>query len=39
MKASRFIMLVEKEDLPITVLHIHAATIKGTKSNSGGYEA
>ena len=39
MKASRFMNLVEKEELPITVLHIRAATTKGTKSNSGSYEA
>jgi hypothetical protein len=32
--------LATDKKLPITILHIHAATSKkGTKSNSGGYEA
>ena len=40
LRASRFINLAEKENLPITMLHIRAANLKkGTKSNSGGYEA
>jgi hypothetical protein len=32
--------LVNEEDLPVTLFHIRAANAeKGTKSNSGGYEA
>ena len=40
LRAQEFLKLVKEEDLPITLLHIRAAsTEKGTKSNSGGYEA
>ena len=40
LRAQEFLKLVKEEDLPVTLLHIHAASAeKGTKSNSGGYEA
>jgi hypothetical protein len=39
MKASRFVKLIRDENLSIKILHIQAASVKGTKSNSGGYEA
>jgi hypothetical protein len=40
LKAQEFLKLVDEEDLPVTLFHIHAANAeKGAKSNSGGYEA
>jgi hypothetical protein len=33
------VKLIRDENLSIKVLHIRAASIKGTKSNSGGYKA
>jgi hypothetical protein len=39
MKASCFVKLIQDENLSIKVLHIQAASVKGTKSNSSGYEA
>jgi hypothetical protein len=40
LRAQEFLKLVNEEDLPVTLFHIRAANAeKGTKSNSGGYEA
>jgi hypothetical protein len=40
LRAQEFSKLVNEENLPVTLFHIHAASAeKGTKSNSGGYEA
>jgi hypothetical protein len=39
MIASQFVKLIRDENLSIKILHIRAASVKGTKSNSGGYEA
>jgi hypothetical protein len=38
-KASHFIKLIRNENLSIKVLHIQAASVKETKSNSSGYKA
>jgi hypothetical protein len=44
MRATRFAQLIEDEELPMMILHIHAITSESTqakkpKSNSGGYKA